>query len=72
MANLLSEIHSKKVDLFIGRQGTLRVMSVFAEFERSMIHEGAEVGYQTCQGKCEMLGKTENRANRSGCLYQNS
>jgi DNA invertase Pin-like site-specific DNA recombinase len=47
LVNILSEIHAKKVDLFIHQQGIdtttpagkalFGVMGVFAEFERSMI-----------------------------------
>jgi DNA invertase Pin-like site-specific DNA recombinase len=54
LVNFLSEIHSKKVDLFIHQQGIdtttpagkalFGVMGVFAEFERSMIQERVKAG----------------------------
>ena len=54
LVNFLSEIHAKKVDLFIHQQGIdtttpagkalSGVMGVFAEFERSMIQERVRSG----------------------------
>ena len=54
LVNFLSEIHAKKVDLFIHQQGIdtttpagkalFGVMGVFAEFERSMIQERVRSG----------------------------
>ena len=57
LINLLSEIHSKKVDLFIGPQGALRVMGVFAEFERSMIQERVRSGIKRVRAAGQRWGR---------------
>ena len=57
LVNFLSEIHSKKVDLFIGRQGTLRVMGVFAEFERLMIQERVRSGIKRVRATGQRWGR---------------
>jgi DNA invertase Pin-like site-specific DNA recombinase len=54
LVNFLSELHAKKVDLFIFQQGVdtttpggkalFGMMGVFAEFERSMIQERVKAG----------------------------
>jgi DNA invertase Pin-like site-specific DNA recombinase len=54
LVNFLSELHAKKVDLFIYQQGVdtttpggkalFGMMGVFAEFERSMIQERVKAG----------------------------
>ena len=61
LVNFLSEIHAKKVDLFMYQQGIdtttpagkalLGMMGVFAEFERSMIQERVKAGIKRVRAK---------------------
>ena len=67
LVNFLSEIHGKKVDLFIHQQGidttTLAgkalfgMMGVFAEFERSMIQERVKAGIKRVRAKGQHWGR---------------
>jgi DNA invertase Pin-like site-specific DNA recombinase len=61
LVNFLSELHTKKVDLFIYQQGVdtttqggkalFGMMGVFAEFERSMIQERVKAGIKRVRAK---------------------
>lgn len=67
LVNFLSEIHAKKVDLFIHQQGIdtttpagkalFGVMGVFAEFERSMIQERVKAGIKRVRAKGRRWGR---------------
>ncbi|MEO6110679.1 MAG: recombinase family protein [Nitrospiraceae bacterium] len=67
LVNFLSEIHAKKVDLFIYQQGIdtttpagkalFGVMGVFAEFERSMIQERVKAGIKRVRAKGQRWGR---------------
>ena len=67
LVSFLSEIHAKKVDLFIHQQGIdtttpagkalFGVMGVFAEFERSMIQERVKAGIKRVRAKGQRWGR---------------
>lgn len=67
LVNFLSEIHAKKVDLFIHQQGIdtttsagkalFGVMGVFAEFERSMIQERVKAGIKRARANGQRWGR---------------
>jgi DNA invertase Pin-like site-specific DNA recombinase len=67
LVNFLSEIHAKKVDLFIHQQGVdtttpggkalFGVMGVFAEFERSMIQDRVKAGIKRVRAKGQRWGR---------------
>ena len=67
LVNFLSEIHAKKVDLFIHQQGIdtttpagkalFGVMGVFAEFERSMIQERVRSGIKRVRANGQRWGR---------------
>lgn len=67
LVNFLSEIHAKKVDLFIFQQGIdtttpagkalFGMMGVFAEFERSMIQERVKAGIKRVRAKGQHWGR---------------
>ena len=63
----LSEIHAKKIDLYLHQQGMdtttpagkalFQMMGVFAEFERAMIQERVKAGLQRAKAKGKRLGR---------------
>jgi DNA invertase Pin-like site-specific DNA recombinase len=67
LVNFLSEIHAKKVDLFIHQQGIdtttpagkalFGVMGVFAEFERSMTQERVRSGIKRVRAAGQRRGR---------------
>src|SRR5215471_632244 len=67
LVNFLSELHAKKVDLFIYQQGIdtttpagkalFGMMGVFAEFERSMIQERVRAGITRVRAKGQRWGR---------------
>jgi len=67
LVNFLSEIHAKKVDLFIHQQGIdtttpagkalFGMMGVFAEFERAMIQERVKAGIKRVRAKDQRWGR---------------
>src|SRR5215472_8055464 len=67
LVNFLSEIHAKKVDLFIHQQGIdtttpagkalFGMMGVFAEFERAMIQERVKAGIKRVRAKGQRWGR---------------
>ena len=67
LVNFLSEIHAKKVDLFIYQQGIdtttpagkalFGMMGVFSEFERSMIQERVKAGIKRVRAKGQPWGR---------------
>lgn len=67
LVNFLSEIHARKVDLFIHQQGIdtttpagkalFGVMGVFAEFERSMIQERVRSGIKRSRAAGQRWGR---------------
>ncbi len=71
LVNFLSEIHAKKVDLFIHQQGIdtttpagkalFGVMGVFAEFEGSMIQERVRSGINVYGPRRELCGDSCER-----------
>jgi DNA invertase Pin-like site-specific DNA recombinase len=78
LVNFLSEIHAKKVDLFIFQQGIdtttpagkalFGMMGVFAEFERSMIQERVKAGIKRVRAKGLRWGrKTIEESDPAAC-----
>jgi DNA invertase Pin-like site-specific DNA recombinase len=78
LVNFLSEIHAKKVDLFIFQQGIdtttpagralFGVMGIFSEFERSMIQERVKAGIKRVRAKGQRWGRrTIQETNPSAC-----
>jgi DNA invertase Pin-like site-specific DNA recombinase len=67
LVNFLSELHAKKVDLFIFQQGIdtttpagkalFGMMGIFAEFERSMIQERVKAGIKRVRAKGQRWGR---------------
>ena len=67
LVNFLSEIHAKKVDLFIYQQGIdtttpagkalFGMMGVFSEFERSMIQERVKAGIKRFRANGRRWGR---------------
>lgn len=67
LLSLLSELHSKSVDLYLHQQGIdtttpagramFQMMGVFAEFERSMIQERVRAGLQRAKASGKTLGR---------------
>jgi len=67
LVNFLSELHAKKVDLFIYQQGIdtttpagkalFGMMGVFAEFERAMIQERVKAGIKRVRAKGQRWGR---------------
>ncbi len=67
LVNFLSEIHAKKVDLFIYQQGVdtttpagkalFGMMGVFSEFERSMIQERVKAGIRRVRATGQRWGR---------------
>jgi DNA invertase Pin-like site-specific DNA recombinase len=67
LVNFLSELHAKKVDLFIYQQGVdtttpggkalFGMMGVFAEFERSMIQERVKAGLKRVRERGQKWGR---------------
>jgi DNA invertase Pin-like site-specific DNA recombinase len=67
LVNFLSELHAKKVDLFIYQQGVdtttpggkalFGMMGVFAEFERSMIQERVKAGIKRVRANGRRWGR---------------
>jgi DNA invertase Pin-like site-specific DNA recombinase len=67
LVNFLSEIHSKKVDMFIHQQvidtttpagkALFGVMGIFAEFERSMIQERVKAGIMRVRATGQRWGR---------------
>jgi DNA invertase Pin-like site-specific DNA recombinase len=67
LVNFLSEIHAKKVDLFIYQQAIdtttpagkalFGMMGVFSEFERSMIQERVKAGIKRVRAKGQRWGR---------------
>jgi DNA invertase Pin-like site-specific DNA recombinase len=63
----LSEIHAKKVDLYLHQQGVdattptgkmlFQMMGVFAEFERTMIKERVMAGLARARAQGKQLGR---------------
>ena len=63
----LSEIHAKKVDLYLHQQGMdtttpagkalFQMMGVFAEFERAMIQERVKAGLERAKAQGKQLGR---------------
>jgi len=63
----LSEIHAKKVDLYLHQQGMdtttpagkalFQMMGVFAEFERAMIQERVKAGLERARAQGKRLGR---------------
>ncbi len=63
----LSEIHAKRVDLYLHQQGMdtttpagkalFQMMGVFAEFERAMIQERVKAGLQRARAQGKRLGR---------------
>jgi DNA invertase Pin-like site-specific DNA recombinase len=67
LIGLLQEMHSKHVDLYLHQQGIdtttpsgkamFQMMGVFAEFERSMIHERVMAGLARAKAEGTQLGR---------------
>jgi len=79
LVNFLSEIHAKKVDLFIHQQGIdtttpagkalFGVMGVFAEFERSMIQERVRSGIKRVRANGQRWGRrTIEETDPASCM----
>jgi len=80
LVNFLSEIHAKKVDLFMYQQGIdtttpagkalLGMMGVFAEFERSMIQERVKAGIKRVRAKGQRGGRRRIEETKPAVLSQ--
>lgn len=67
LVGFLSEIHAKKVDLYLHQQGMdtttpagkalFQMMGVFAEFERAMIQERVKAGLERAKAQGKQLGR---------------
>jgi len=67
LVGFLSEIHAKKVDLYLHQQGMdtttpagkalFQMMGVFAEFERAMIQERVKAGLERARSQGKRLGR---------------
>lgn len=67
LVNFLGEIHAKKVDLYLHKQGVdsttpggkalFQMMGVFAEFERSMIQARVKAGLARARAQGKRLGR---------------
>ena len=67
LVGILQEFHAKQVDLYLHQQGIdtttpsgkamFQMMGVFAEFERSMIHERVMVGLARARAEGTQLGR---------------
>ena len=67
LVGILQEFHAKHVDLYLHQQGIdtttpagkamFQMMGVFAEFERSMIHERVMVGLARARAEGTQLGR---------------
>ena len=67
LVGFLSEIHAKKVDLYLHQQGMdtttpagkalFQMMGVFAEFERAMIQERVKAGLERARAQGKQLGR---------------
>ena len=67
LVGLLQELHAKNVDLYLHQQGIdtttpsgkamFQMMGVFAEFERSMIHERVMAGLARARAEGTQLGR---------------
>ena len=67
LVGFLSEIHAKKVDLYLHQQGMdtttpagkalFQMMGVFAEFERAMIQERVKAGLERARAQGTRLGR---------------
>ena len=67
LISFLSEIHAKKVDLYLHQQGMdtttpagkalFQMMGVFAEFERAMIQERVKAGLERARAQGRKLGR---------------
>ena len=67
LISFLSEIHAKKVDLYLHQQGMdtttpagkalFQMMGVFAEFERAMIQERVKAGLERARAQGKKLGR---------------
>lgn len=67
LVGFLSEIHAKKVDLYLHVQGMdtttpagkalFQMMGVFAEFERAMIQERVKAGLERARAQGKQLGR---------------
>ena len=67
LVGILQEFHAKRVDLYLHQQGIdtttpagkamFQMMGVFAEFERSMIHERVMVGLARARAAGTQLGR---------------
>lgn len=80
LVNFLSEIHAKKVDLFIFQQGIdtttpagkalFGMMGVFAEFERSMIQERVKTGIKRVRANGQRWGRRKVEETDPGLCTQ--
>lgn len=67
LVSFLSEVHAKKVDLYLHQQGMdtttpagkalFQMMGVFAEFERAMIQERVKAGLERARSQGKRLGR---------------
>src|SRR4029078_11316019 len=79
LVNFLSEIHAKKIDLFIHQQGIdtttpagkalFGVLGVFSEFERSMIQERVRSGIKRVRANGQRWGRrTIEETDPASCM----
>jgi DNA invertase Pin-like site-specific DNA recombinase len=67
LVGFLSEIHAKKVDLYLHQQGMdtttpagkalFQMMGIFAEFERTMIQDRVKAGLERAKAQGKRLGR---------------
>ena len=80
LVNFLSEIHAKKVDLFMYQQGIdtttpagkalFGMMGVFAEFERCMFQERVKAGIKRVRAKGQRVGRRRIEETKPAVLSQ--
>src|SRR5262245_62558535 len=77
LVNFLDELRALNVDLFLKTQGIdttspsgkamFGMLSVFADFERSIIQERVRAGLARAKGEGKTLGREDSRRHRSRC-----
>ena len=78
LVSFLSDLHAKKIDLFLHRQGLdtatpsgkamFQMMGVFAEFEREMIRERVNSGLARAKAEGKTLGRPTIAADKEAAI----
>lgn len=80
LVGFLSELHSKRIDLYLHQQGMdtttpagkalFQMMGVFAEFERAMIQERVKAGLERARSQGKKLGRPKVSAATEANIQQ--